>query len=255
MSNLGVVNFYLGRFRQADERLTAAHALQVSIGDRYGQTISLCTRAYLLSEQGHTHEALEVATEALDLARDTGDHPSEAYALITFGHIRRALGAPRQALKYYRQGRDLAAGAQDWLPAVEAMIGEAQARLDVGDVGGGTAMAQEALQRATELSFHLLGAQALTVLAAAHLADSRHDDAHGYATRALGRHKEMGHLPGEARTHLVMAEIYHASGDMSSSAASLDTARTQFADIGLAPWTEPEHLRDRIYGSSRQGSL
>jgi tetratricopeptide (TPR) repeat protein len=239
LSNLGHTYMYLGRYRDAEQNLAAALQRQRKIGDRYGEAVTLGTQAQLCIEQGRLHEAIELATEALNLTRETGDRQNEAYVTITLGHVRRALGASDQAFSYYRRGHDLAASVQEWLPAVEAMIGEAWARLDIGDLDMGAHMAERAHQQATDLSFNLVGAQALTVLAAIHLAAARYPQALDCAKNALNQHREMGHLPGEARTHRIMADICHATGDPTGATACLDLSRAQCAEIGLAMDYEP----------------
>jgi tetratricopeptide (TPR) repeat protein len=232
-SNLGVVRAYQGDFADAAQHLTAALAQQREIGDRYGQTVSLTTLALLNRERGRYAEATGQATEALAITRETGDRQGEAYALITLGQIRSGLGAHSEAAAFLRDGADLAHADNDRLPETEALIGLAQAHLDLGSVDAAFEVAERVVRQADELSFTLLGGQALTVLAAVHLAAGRLTEARTCADQAQKRHVETGHRPGQARTHWVSGRIWRAAGDEAAAVSELAAAEALFMEMGM----------------------
>jgi DNA-binding SARP family transcriptional activator/tetratricopeptide (TPR) repeat protein len=234
LSNLGLVYYYLGDPGRAARHLAKALDAQRQIGDRYGETVSQCNRALLYCDMGRLPEALELANEALELSQETGDRQAEASVLTVLGNIRLALGARGAALDYYRQARSLASSAQDQLPAIDAMIGEARAQLAIGALDESTGLSTLAQNRAKEYSFRLLAANALTVLAASHHAADRPSDARACANAALKQHSAMGHRPGVARSHEILAEICRSNGDLDSSASILDPARGRIPDVGAA---------------------
>jgi len=189
-----------------DDALTHTLALHRGSGDREADSLRLLATVHRAARR--PDQALELATAALALARETGNRPSEADALNTLATIQVHLGRPEQAIRHHRHALGLARGG-DRHAETEALAGLAAAYHAAGHHDQAAEAAVAALAIARRCHFRQWESNVLTTLAAIRLHRGTPKEA---AERALEPHTDTGHRLGQPPSHLVVEQAVRRAG-------------------------------------------
>ena len=103
LSDLGNSYFNLGDFRQAIDLHTQALAIARESGNRDGESAALTNLGFCYLSLGDYRQAIDLHTQALTIARDTGNRDGEGAALSSLGLCYYRLGDYRQAIDLHTQ--------------------------------------------------------------------------------------------------------------------------------------------------------
>jgi DNA-binding SARP family transcriptional activator/tetratricopeptide (TPR) repeat protein len=169
--------------------------------------------ATLLRVDGSWSEAAEFQSAAIDAARELGDHPAHAGALLNLGDARAGLGDYsgaagdlRRALELYRElgERRGQATALTWLGAAQSASGDYQSAVE---------MLREGLRLYRELGEWRGQANALTRLANACVQVGDNPGADRVLQEALGLYRELGERREQADVLALLEELKRMTED------------------------------------------
>jgi tetratricopeptide (TPR) repeat protein len=145
-----------------------AHALHRQTGNRDREAICLYGLAEVHCAAGRHEQALELARDALAVARDIADRRTEANAAITLGTIYGRLDRHRPALEHHRHALQLARQTDSRYIRARALVAVAGAELALGQVTDAHATVQEALALTERDGYQRLAAEARALAAVLH---------------------------------------------------------------------------------------
>jgi DNA-binding SARP family transcriptional activator/Tfp pilus assembly protein PilF len=173
LNNLGIVYERQGRLEQAAHRYRQAAALSAELGDRTGEARSLANLGGIDCMRGRYERALRHLRRSLVIFREISDHQGESAALAGLGVVNGHQGRYEQAAQDYRQALAVASGIGD-------RTGEIAARNGLGVV----------------------------LLAAGHA-----EQAGAQHSAALALARGIGEKYEQAQAHHGLAQAYHVTGD------------------------------------------
>lgn len=231
LRNLGVVNRMMGNLKGARECHEQALEMSRRTGDRRGEASALSNLGVVASETGDYSEAIQFFEQALRLCREIGDRMGEGRSLNNLGDVylnthnyAKSLGYMQQARLIFeqvgsRRGRiialtnlteialrqgdyeDARTTAEQWLALCREgndLAGEARALLalgrysyHVGDPLRARSQYEKSLHNYTRVRDRKGEAAALRWMADLAIHVGNYEDAHKYATLALGKLTEM----------------------------------------------------------------
>ncbi|WP_208882775.1 AfsR/SARP family transcriptional regulator [Streptomyces sp. PBH53] len=202
LGNLGEYHLLQGNLDEAFDQITRARAIEERIDQRpTPDTLRLLAGVH--RDAGRLGQALSIAKKAVGIADAQGDLRSQADTLNMLASVHHHRGDPGRALVHYRRALRL---AQQTSPYVETEIHIGLAT--VLTVLARHRQARHHLTTALELTRHsgyrMLEGQALTALAADHLARDEREPAARHAFHALHIHQETGHRPGDRHTRQLL---------------------------------------------------
>lgn len=217
----------------ARRALERALALREAVGEARGPA---ATKAFIqLSQAGVSLGDLPAAEAALErglaLAREEGNMPAEAEALVGLALVANARGA-------YERGRSLVEAA---LPLSEAVGGRLAARAQwaaaymtwsTGDLAAAEACALRALQSAREIGDPTAEIDALNVLGNITASNRDLKQAQTYDEAALSLARRTNHLAYEARALLNLGYIAYILGDYESARSHGREALERTRELG-----------------------
>jgi tetratricopeptide (TPR) repeat protein len=133
LGNLGTCYVSLGDYRQAIDLFTQALAIARETGDRGGEGSALGGLGTCYVSLGDYRQAIDLFTQTLAIARETGERRNEANALGYLGRASLASGDARRAVALLEQAVKIADTTGDIEPAAEARSWSARAQLQLGD--------------------------------------------------------------------------------------------------------------------------
>jgi tetratricopeptide (TPR) repeat protein len=173
LNNLGIVYERQGRLDQAAHHYQQAAALAAELGDRTGEARSLANLGGIDCMQGRYEQAVRHLRRSLVIFREIGDHQGESAALSGLGIVNGRQGRYEQAAEDYHQALAVASGIGDRPGEIEAHNG--------------------------------LG---VVLLAAGHP-----EQAGAQHSAALALASGIGERYEQARAHYGLAHVYHVTGD------------------------------------------
>ena len=188
--------------------------------------------AGFLDARGYWDQGLVLHQTALAAARQAGDRPGQARALLLLSvtqmmteDMPAAAAAQRQALELYRGLRDRAGQA-----AALTAIGMLHVGTD--DYPAAAAALRQALELSRGLGYRRGQGDALNGLGTMHRYTGDYPAAAACHRQALELHRDLGHRhgEGEALSHLGAAQ--RLAGDYPAAAAALRQALALFRDLG-----------------------
>ncbi|GAA1396812.1 hypothetical protein GCM10009639_33370 [Kitasatospora putterlickiae] len=210
-TNLGVVHRALGRPGDAIRTLGGALPIHLHDGNKFSETVALNGLSGAYTDLGDTVTGRLLAHTALAAARTLRNRALEANAHLALGAAQERAQRSAEAADSYREALRLAELVNDRFPQAAALVGlaTAQARLDPR---AALRTAEDAVTLSREARFRMLEGCALDALARVRvrLGESRTALESGHA--ALAVHRETGHRPGEARSHLALGHAQAALG-------------------------------------------
>ncbi len=108
LTNVGNCHFHLGDYRQAIDLYTQALAIARDTGDRQGEGDALGNLGLCHQDLGDYWQAIDLHTQALAIAHDTGDRQLEGLELSYLGVCHFDLGDYRQAIDLHTQALAIA---------------------------------------------------------------------------------------------------------------------------------------------------
>ncbi|GGZ01396.1 transcriptional regulator [Streptomyces nitrosporeus] len=255
LHNLGALEMRLRHFSKAYASFTEALELHGRAGEEHGHALVLRNMAMIDEMRGDLDRAVERSTRALEVFRAVGDLSSEAHVLNNMAQIELDRGqtdaAQRLSLESLR---------------VSAAIGEGGSRsLALGTHRlARVYLAQKRYALAEEAFLRMIGvvrAQA-DMLGLAHgllgLGEARLGaESWGQARATLAQALEIAGLVDsalvEGKIKLALGEACWKCGDRVAARRHFSGARTDFARIGVAKWTERARLA--LAGTDPVGEL
>jgi tetratricopeptide (TPR) repeat protein len=183
----------LGRLDDAHTQLLDALDLTTEAGDLAGQAITHHNLAHMWEQQGHYREALDHARQTLDLYRVTGHRDGQAQALSAIGWCHACLGDHRQALTCCQQALGLLEELDDRIGQAATWDSLGYAHHHLGEHSQAIASYQHALDLVQDLSDRSAEADILTHLGETHHASGGYDAARTAWQRALAILDELDH--------------------------------------------------------------
>jgi tetratricopeptide (TPR) repeat protein len=193
---------------------------------------------------GHDARAAELATSAIELAREKEHRWSEADAHTALAAVESARGNPERAIGAYREALRVAESSDSTddvgmpMCRVEALIGLAATYLRLGDRDRAGEYLRSAFAALADTGYRCLEARARSVLAELHLAGGDTDLAIREGEHALAVHVEIGHVPGEAHVHITLGHAWRRAGDPDRARDHWRRAHTLLAGAGAGQAAE-----------------
>jgi tetratricopeptide (TPR) repeat protein len=232
LTNLGMIYRAMGRSRDTVAIVSEALEVHRATGNQVSEAIALCSLAGAECDLGHYRQSQELAWASHAAAVAVGHKRLEANASNAIADVLARTGQVAEAIGHYRHAVRLATEADDRHPEVHALVGLAAAQLGIGDLVRAREDASAALQTARASQFRVYEGRALSGLAAILLADGDVAGARSTAEAGLAVHQRCGHVPGEARTHLLMGRVLSRLGRPAEAFGHLRRARDLFTDMG-----------------------
>ena len=199
LCDLGNCHLALGEYRQAIDLYTQALAIARDTGDRRGESAALGNLGVCHRVLGEYRQASDLLTQALAIARDTGDRPNESTILGILGESHRVLGEYRQAIDLPTQALAIARDIGDRYGEANALDYLGRAWLTSGDARQAVRLLGQAVSIADATGHIESAVMARSGLARAHV--QLGDPATALLTVAQAR--ELPLLPGKPATRLL----------------------------------------------------
>ncbi len=151
LNNLGVIYERQGRYRQAADHYRQTAILSADLDDRSGEARALANLGGTDCLQGRYEQAAGRLHRALVLFREIGDHQGEAAVLAGLGVVDRRQGRYDRAAENYRQALRLAIQIGDRPGEAEAYNGTGAVLLAAGQPGQARAQHSAALALASRI--------------------------------------------------------------------------------------------------------
>jgi DNA-binding SARP family transcriptional activator/tetratricopeptide (TPR) repeat protein len=234
LMNLGMIKHAKGRYEAAADDLNRSLDTYRRMGHAEGEANTQYLVAALHRDTENLPKALEIATAAVELAREARDPRTLSNALNILGTVHRSQGAHDEAIVAHNAGLELAETTGTRYPAIESLTGLAMAHAGLHDLAKAAAFAANAADRAHRHGCRLLEGNALSALCAVYAHDREHADrARQAGQRALAIHGQAGHLLGKGRTLLMLCSLNHAANERCVACAYRKQARMIFTRLGL----------------------
>jgi tetratricopeptide (TPR) repeat protein/transcriptional regulator with XRE-family HTH domain len=187
--------------------------------------------ANFLDTRGHWEQALALHQIALTAARQAGDRPGHARALMLLGGMQVLTGSLaaaavtlQQALAAYRDLNDLI-GRADALNSLGFVHGL------TGDYPSASACHQQALELFRDLGHQRGQAHALSDLGIVYGLTGNYPAAAACHQQALELFRDLGHLYGQADALINLGAVQQLTGDYPAAAASLHQVMALNGDL------------------------
>lgn len=247
LGTLGQVYHDLGKFTLGADRLYEAVNVARQIGDHAGEATSLAALSRLHHDAGRVDEALEFARTALRLSKDAGYHHRQSAACNALAAAYDSLGCHQEAADHYSQALRLAQEAGARYFETEALIGLSRLNTHLRNHDEADAFARDALAISKKTEFRVLAGQALTALAEIHIDRGELSEAVAQAQRAIALHRDSGHRLGEARALTHLGNALHQTPEC--HAAALHHWQEALALFTDIGTPETDHVRALIIDS------
>ena len=199
LNSLGICHDRLGEYRQAIALLTQALAIARDTGNRQHEAAALGSLGICHDRLGEYRQAIALLAQALAIARDTGNRQHEAADLGNLGICHDRLGEYRQAIALLTQALAIARDTGDRYGEANALDYLGRARLASGDTRQAARLLEQAVSIADTTGDIEPAAEARSWLARVHL--QLGDPAAALAVTAAER--EFPYPPEEPTMHLL----------------------------------------------------
>ena len=237
LTNLGIVDWRQGRYRQAAGHHRRALRISREIGDRFGEATALNNLGVIYERQGRYRQAADHYRQTAILSADLDDRSGEARALANLGGTdclqglyRQAAGRLHRALVLFREIGDYQGEA-----AVLAGLGVVDGRQ--GRYDRATENYRQALRLAIQIGDRPGEVEAYNGAGAVLLAAGQPGQARAQHSAALALASRIGDKYEQARAHDGLAHTYRVTGDHGRARHHWEHALVLFTVLG-APETD-----------------
>jgi tetratricopeptide (TPR) repeat protein len=192
LNNLGIIYERQGRYRQAADHYRQTAILSADLDDRSGEARALANLGGTDYLQGRYEQAAGRLHRALVLFREIGDHQGEAAVLAGLGVVDGRQGRYERAAENYRQALRLAIQIGDRPGEVEAYNGTGAVLLAAGQPGQARAQHSAALALASRIGDKYEQARAHDGLALTYRVTGDHGRARHHWEHALALFTVLG---------------------------------------------------------------
>ncbi|GAA3437964.1 AfsR/SARP family transcriptional regulator [Kutzneria kofuensis] len=238
VANLGAALLERGNPAEAIEQLTTALGMFRVLGEVTAGLEVLHRLANAYQMTARVEPALELAQEALESARRTGNRRAQAMSLSALGLTLHMAGQFPEAMRCFDETLNMLDDIRHLRTRLWILIGAAMAMLPVGRIEEALVTGRRALELAAPLP--LYRARALLLLA--HLLIARGGeqdmaDAYTVAVQAREIYQQAGNPTGSAWSLHAMAKVWKYRGD-GETADSLNREALRIIDGNGMAWAE-----------------
>jgi tetratricopeptide (TPR) repeat protein len=188
--------------------------------------------AALLRQDGPWSSAITRHETAVTAARQLGDRPGEASALIDLGTLLHLTGDTAGAVAALEQALGSYDALGDRLGQANALTNLGELRRRIDDYPGATAALNAALGRYRDLDDLLGQAKALTELGVVRKLAGDFPGAAASLETALCMFRELGDVPGQADSIFGLGAVHRHTGHYSAASQALTAALGMYCDLG-----------------------
>jgi tetratricopeptide (TPR) repeat protein/transcriptional regulator with XRE-family HTH domain len=221
-----------GRWDQAVAVHLTALAAARQAGDRPGQARALMSLSDARYWTGDREGAVAAAQQALALYRDLGDRTGQAYAVCMLGFWHRADGDCQSAAACYPQALELFRGLGDRAGEAEALTGLSFVQQTTGDYRAAAASAREALELLVDLGNRYGQAWALVNLGNIQALTGDYPAAASAYHQAQALSEELDDRLLQAWLPNQLGVLHRLTGDYQAAAASHQQALQLLREVG-----------------------
>jgi DNA-binding SARP family transcriptional activator/tetratricopeptide (TPR) repeat protein len=232
LNNLGVTDFYLGRFESAAHHYTQALAIFREIGDELGEAACLFNLGNTLIERGLYRKAIDMHEQSLVVAVRIGDTAGQARVYHRLGEAYQGLEQPVLAESYCRRALELRIQAGDVRGQAATLIELGELRVEAGDPEQAIALCARAIEISRDTCDQRKIAEALRTRASAYYRLGAHDESISAAKEAAELSQAMSDALGEARALKILRQ---ARGAVNGSRETMPDQREKANKELLAP--------------------
>ncbi|MDQ1704509.1 MAG: hypothetical protein QOF18_875 [Frankiaceae bacterium] len=250
------VRLLQGRLGEARQLAQALLPLGRAMDDGWGTAACLTIDGFAAAELGRLNTALEETTAAYDEFRELGDTWGQSIALVAQGAALRGAGRHEDAIAVLAHAVETSAAAHHPVTGALAAGVLGYCRLDIGDVEGAQAAAEQALLALAGIDLEpgaLVGLRVLlaqTLRASGRLDEAlpllREAEAHRHGSLVFPRRQALAHLAGallesgDARRALAVAgeALREPAEDVRSRVVALRVLAQCLAAVGDRPAAE-----------------
>jgi tetratricopeptide (TPR) repeat protein len=214
----------------------ARHATAVQaarqVGDRPAEAGALLDLGDVQQMMCDYPGATEVLNEALGISRDIGDLQGEANALLDLAPVRMQMGDIAGAARVLEKALDIHRDLGDRLGQANALLDLGVARRLTGDSRAAAEALQEALRLYRDLGDRRNQGNALDDLGDTRVDAGDYPAAIGAYEEALGIFRDLGNQKGQANALFSLGLVMLQTGDHGRAAQMLEQALGRYRDVG-----------------------
>jgi tetratricopeptide (TPR) repeat protein len=224
LQNLGLCHASLGDYWQAIDLHTQTLAIARDTGDRLREGQELANLGNCHYRLGDYRQAIDLLTQGLAIARDTGNRQDEGAVLANLGLCQFVLGDYRQAIDLLTQGLAIARDTGDRQLEGAALGNLGLCHSSLGDYRQAIELHAQALAIARDTSNRELESHELCNLGICHSDLGDYRQAVDLHTQALAIARDTGNRYSEASALNYLGRARLASGDPRQAATVLERA-------------------------------
>jgi tetratricopeptide (TPR) repeat protein/transcriptional regulator with XRE-family HTH domain len=222
-----------GHWDQAVALYQTALAAARQAGDRPGQAHALMLLWGMHAMAGDSTAAATAAGQALELFRDLGDRTGQSDAINRLGYLHGRAGDYPAAVTCHHQALDLFRDLGDRRGQAEALHSLSGVYWHTADYPAARACAEQALELFRDLGHRHGQADALSELGTIQKLTDDYPAAAASHRQALQLYRDLGDRFGQALALNQIGSLQRLAGDYPAAAASLQQALDLFRDLGV----------------------
>jgi tetratricopeptide (TPR) repeat protein len=219
LGNLGLCHLNLGEYRQAIDLHTQSLAIARETGDRRTEGILLGRLGLCHDRLGEYQQANDLHAQALAIARKTGDRRGEGIALGSLGNCHYSLGDYRQAIDLHLQALSIARETDFRQGECIWLDNLGLCRFSLGDYGQAIDLHTQALAIARDIGNRYLEANALDHLGRPWLASGDARQAAALLEQAVNIGDSTGDIQPAVEARSWLARTHLQLGDAAAALA------------------------------------
>jgi DNA-binding SARP family transcriptional activator/tetratricopeptide (TPR) repeat protein len=212
LTGLGDIHWRQGRYATAADHFGQALQLARATGNRPSELEVLVGLGNIHLRQGRTTRATDHFEQALQLARATGNRPSKLEALFGLGHIHRLQGRQAMAADHFGQALQLARATGNRPSELEVLVGLGHIHLRQGQFAQATECYRGALELANATGNRPSKLTALTGLGHTHRLQGQYALAADHFERAVQLGDAAGNRSGALSALIGLGDVHRLQG-------------------------------------------
>jgi tetratricopeptide (TPR) repeat protein len=213
LDSLGNCHYRLGDYRQAIDLFTQALAIARDTGHRYGEGVHLDGLGNCHLSLGDYRQAIDLFTQALAIARDIGDSLSEGTRMANLGNCHLQQGDYRQAIDLFTQALAIARDTNYRYGEGSRMANLGFCHYSLGDYQQAIDLHTQALAIACDIGDRQGESIVLADLGLCYYSLGDYQQAIDLHTQALAIARDIGNRYNEANVLAYLGRAFVVSGD------------------------------------------